>query len=196
MTTPKKPDLGIPESPMTPPPEAEVPEAGAPPGGALLELPDEAVIRLEAELADMKDRYLRLAADLENFRKRMLRERTELWGKAQADMVVRLMDALDDLARFAHVDPVETGAQALHEGVELVERKFLKELEALGVKRVDQAGVPFDPHVHEAVTTTPAPDPTRDHTVGVVLQAGYKLGDQLLRPARVVVLTWQPAGPA
>lgn len=213
MTTPKKPaasaaDEAAPPSEPGAPPLDDMPEAASapapgaasdeasPPGGALLELPDEAVIRLEAELADMKDKYLRLAADMDNFRKRMLRERTELWGKAQADIVVRLMDALDDLARFAHVDPAETGAQALHEGVEMVERKFLKELETLGVKRVDQAGVPFDPHVHEAVTTTAAPDPTRDHTVGVVLQAGYKLGDQLLRPARVVVLTWQPAGPA
>ncbi|MGH7644464.1 MAG: nucleotide exchange factor GrpE [Gemmatimonadales bacterium] len=166
------------------------------PAGALLELPEEAIVRLEAELADTKDKYVRLAADLENFRKRMLRERAELWAKAQADVVARLMDALDDLARFAHVDLAETDARALHEGVEMVERKFLKELEALGVRRVDQGGVPFDPHVHEAVTTAPAPDPARDHTVGRVLQAGYKHGDQLIRPARVVVLIWQPAGPA
>jgi len=205
MTTRKKPDPAQPVEPETPALPAEgapadgaavAERAPAPAPGALLELPEEAVVRLEAELADTKDRYVRLAADFENFRKRMLRERTELWGKAQADVVVRLMDALDDLARFAHVDPAETDARALHEGVEMVERKFLKEFEALGVRRVDEAGVPFDPHVHEAVTTAPAADPTQDHTVGRVLQAGYKLGDQLIRPARVIVLTWQPAGPA
>lgn len=205
MATRKKPDPAQPVEPETPAPPAEsavaddaaVAEPAPAPGvGALLELPEEAVVRLESELADTKDRYVRLAADFENFRKRMLRERTELWGKAQADVVVRLMDALDDLARFAHVDPAETDARALHDGVEMVERKFLKELEALGVRRVDQAGVPFDPHVHEAVTTAPAPDAAQDHTVGRVLQAGYKLGDQLIRPARVVVLTWQPAEPA
>ncbi len=205
MTTRKKPDPAPPVEPETPAPPAEgaptdgaavAERAPAPAAGALLELPEEAVVRLESELADTKDRYVRLAADFENFRKRMVRERTELWGKAQADVVMRLMDALDDLARFAHIDPAQTDARALHDGVELVERKFLKELEALGVRRVDQAGVPFDPHVHEAVTTAPAADPTQDHTVGRVLQAGYKLGDQLIRPARVVVLTWRPAEPA
>ena len=83
-----------------------------------------------------------------------------------------------------------TDAKTLLEGVNLVERKFWKELEAVGLRRVDQVGVAFDPKVHEAVTTAPAPDPSQDHTVGAVLQAGYKLGDLLIRPARVQVLTW------
>ena len=60
-----------------------------------------------------------------------------------------------------------------------------------GATAIDQTGVPFDPHVHEAVTMQPAASPQQDHTVGQVLQAGYKFGDILLRPARVVVLTWQ-----
>jgi molecular chaperone GrpE len=72
----------------------------------------------------------------------------------------------------------------------MVERKFWKQLDATGVTRIDQTGVPFDPHVHEAVTTHPAAQPEQDHTIGSVLQAGYKLGDTLIRPARVVVLTW------
>ena len=121
----------------------------------------------------------------------MTKERAETWTRAQADLVSRLADALDDLSRFAHIDPAETDAKTLHEGVDLVERKVWKELEAAGVTRIDQAGVPFDPHVHEAVTTQPAQSPQQDHTVGQVVQAGYKLRDTLLRPARVVVLTWQ-----
>ena len=72
-----------------------------------------------------------------------------------------------------------------------MERKIWKELEAVGVTRIDQAGVAFDPNVHEAVTTQPAPKPELDHTVGQVVQPGYKMRDTLLRPARVVVLTWQ-----
>jgi len=79
----------------------------------------------------------------------------------------------------------------LHEGVELVERKVWKELEGAGVTRIDQVGVPFDPNVHEAVTMQPAAKPEQDHTVGQVVQPGYKMRDVLLRPARVVVLTWQ-----
>ena len=101
------------------------------------------------------------------------------------------MDALDDLARFAHVDPAQTDAKTIHDGVDMVERKFWKQLDAVGVTRIDQIGVPFDPNVHEAVTTQPAAAPAQDHTVGAVLQPGYKLGDALIRPARVVVLTWQ-----
>jgi len=95
------------------------------------------------------------------------------------------------LSRFAHIDPAEIDSKTLHDGVDLVERKVWKELEAAGVARIDQAGVPFDPNVHEAVTTAPATKPEEDHTVGQVVQPGYKMRDTLLRPARVVVLTWQ-----
>ncbi len=169
--------------------EVPGPWGGAP--GALLEIPAEAVTRLEAELADSKDRHLRLAAEFDNFRKRVARERTETAVRAQAEVVVRLVDALDDLARFAHVDPGETTAKAIHDGVDMVERKFWKELSAIGLNRIDQVGVPFDPTIHEAVSTAPAAAPEQDHTVGTVLQAGYKLGNSLVRPARVLVLTWK-----
>src|SRR5229473_3283433 len=136
-------------------------DAGAPGSGsgALVEPPEEAVARLEAQLAELQDRYLRLAAEYDNFRKRTLKERTELWSKAQADLVQRLVDALDDLARFAHIEPSAGTAKTIHEGVDLVERKIWKELEAAGVRRVDQVGVPFDPSLHEAVTTAPASAP-------------------------------------
>jgi len=171
-----------------PPEPPEQPEARE--SGALIEPPEEAVGRLEGELAELKDKYLRLAAEYDNFRKRTVKERTELWGRAQADLLQRFVDALDDLARFAHVDPTATDAKTIHDGVDMVERKIWKELEAAGVTRVDQIGVPFDPHLHEAVTTGPADHPAKDHTVGAVLQPGYQLGAALIRPARVVVLTW------
>jgi len=138
-----------------------------------------------------KDRHLRLAAEYDNFRKRTTKERAETWARAQAEIVTRLADALDDLSRFAHIDPADIDSKTLHEGVDLVERKVWKELENAGVTRIDQAGVPFDPNVHEAVTTQPASKPEQDHTVGQVVQPGYKMRDTLLRPARVVVLTWQ-----
>lgn len=144
-----------------------------------------------AEVDAWKDRHLRLAAEYDNFRKRTTKERAEVWARAQAELVSRLADALDDLARFAHIDPAEIDSKTLHEGVDLVDRKVWKTLEAAGVSRIDQAGVPFDPNVHEAITTQPAAKPDQDHTVGQVVQPGYKMGDTLLRPARVVVLTWQ-----
>lgn len=166
-------------------------EVGEKAGPPQVDVPEEVVARLEGELAELKDKHLRLAAEYDNFRKRTLKERADLWSKAQAELVQRLVDALDDLARFAHVDPAETDAKTIHDGVDMVERKFWKQLETIGVTRVDQVGVPFDPHQHEAVTTGAALEPAQDHTVGLVLQAGYKLGDLLIRPARVQVLTWQ-----
>ncbi|HEX9283384.1 MAG TPA: nucleotide exchange factor GrpE [Gemmatimonadales bacterium] len=187
----KQPDQVEQPTPPEPAAPAGAGGAGAAASGALVELPEEAVVRLEAELADVKDKYLRLAAEYDNFRKRAGKERTELWAKAQADLLQRLIDALDDLARFAHVDPAQADAKTIHDGVDMVERKLWKELEALGVTRVDQVGVPFDPNLHEAVTTRPADHPSKDHTVGAVLQAGYRLGGVLIRPARVVVLQWQ-----
>src|SRR5207249_9573150 len=92
-----------PEQPQPPPPEQP---AGSE-SGALIDPSEEAVVRLEGELADMKDKYLRLAAEYDNFKKRSVKERTELWQRAQADLIQRLVDALDDLARFAHVDPAQ-----------------------------------------------------------------------------------------
>src|SRR3989454_6059760 len=138
----------------------------------------------------MKDKYLRLAAEYDNFKKRSVKERTETWQRAQADLVQRLVDALDDLARFAHVDPAQTDAKTIHDGVDMVERKVWKELEAAGVTRVDQVGVPFDPNQHEAVTTRPADHRAKDHTVGAGLQPGYRMGGTLIRPGPAGGLAW------
>ncbi|MFN2572027.1 MAG: nucleotide exchange factor GrpE [Gemmatimonadales bacterium] len=168
-------------------PAAAAPAASTPPA----ETDGEAPTSRASEADVWKDRHLRVAAEFDNFRKRTAKERAETWARAQAEIVSRLADALDDLSRFAHIDPTEIDAKTLHDGVELVERKVWKELEAAGVTRIDAAGVPFDPNVHEAVTMQPATKPEEDHTVGQVVQPGYKMRDTLLRPARVVVLTWQ-----
>lgn len=171
-------------------------------GGSLVEPAPEAITRLEDELgqartalAQATDKYLRLAAEFENFKKRSVRERAGQRAGAQAELIEKLVDGLDDLSRFAHVDPAQTDAKTLHDGVDMVERKFWKALDALGVTRLDQTGVPFDPNLHEAVTMQPAIHPAQDHTVGTVLQPGYKMGDMLIRPARVVVLTWPSEKP-
>jgi molecular chaperone GrpE len=193
-----KPEKIEPRVELDPPAAAD--PAGPPSGegGALVEPAPEAVSRLEDEVADARtalaqstDRYLRLAAEFDNFKKRAARERTELWARAQGDVLERLVDALDDLARFAHVDPAQTDAKTIHDGVDMVERKIWKQLEGVGVSRIDQTNVPFDPRIHEAVTMQPATGAAQDQTVGAVLQRGYKLGDVLIRPARVVVLSWQ-----
>ena len=152
--------------------------------------PVEAAPDLTAQLAELNDKYLRLAAEYENYRKRTTRERLELRGRAQGDLVALLIDALDDLGRVAHLAPEATTARDVVAGVELVERKLLKQLEVAGLERVAQVDVPFDPNVHEAIAQAPATAPEQDHTVAAVLQTGYRFNGQLLRAARVQVRIW------
>ena len=153
----------------------------------LVESPEAAVDRLTAELEQHKDRYLRLAADFDNFRKRVVRERSETWLRAQADVVSSILDGLDDLARVAALDLQGATAQDVLSGVELVERKLIRELGSAGLQRVGVAGERFDPNDHEAVSTAPAPDADQENLVAMVLQPGYRFGSVLLRPARVQV---------
>jgi molecular chaperone GrpE len=145
---------------------------------------------LQQRLANEQDRYLRLAAEYDNYRKRTTRERAELTSRAQADLVKQLIDGLDDLARFAHVDPATTDATTIVKGVEMVEKKLLKSLSTAGLEVIDPINQTFDPTVHEAVATEPALSPEDDHVVSRVYQSGYRFGGQLLRPARVVVKQW------
>ncbi len=145
-------------------------------------------LRAQVEVAN--DKYLRLAAEYDNFRKRTMKERQDERGRAQADLVKLLMDPLDDLTRFANVDVTSASVPMMVEGAALVARKVFKELTAGGLTVIDPADQPFDPAHHEAVTTQPAESPEQDHTVGAVFQVGYLYNGMLLRPARVVVRQW------
>src|SRR5579885_3500870 len=151
---------------------------------------DPAMAELERKLAEQQDKYLRLAAEYENYRKRTTRERAETQSRAQADLVKQLLDGLDDLARFAHVDPSTVDASTVVQGVEMVEKKTLKTLTSAGLEIVDPANQSVDPKMHEAVATEPALSPEDDHVVSRVYQVGYLFNGQLLRPARVVVKQW------
>jgi molecular chaperone GrpE len=137
-----------------------------------------------------RDRYLRLAAEYDNYRKRSAKERLDAGTRAQADLVRRLIDALDDVARFAHVDPATTDAATVVQGVDMVEKKLLKELGAAGLEVINPVGETFDPALHEAVATEPTSAREDDHVVSRVYQPGYLFNSQLLRPARVVVKQW------
>jgi len=144
----------------------------------------------DRELNEQRDKYLRLAAEYDNFRKRAGKERQEVGQRAQGDLVKQLIDALDDLARFAHVDPATVDAATVVQGADMVEKKLLKALQSAGLQIIHPLDQPFDPSQHEAVMTEPALSPEDDHMVGRVFQSGYRFGSQLLRPARVVVKQW------
>jgi molecular chaperone GrpE len=142
------------------------------------------------DLATERDRYLRLAAEYDNYRKRSAKERQDAGARAQADLVRQLVEALDDVARFAHIDPATTDANTVVQGVDMVEKKLLKALGGAGLEIINPLGETFDPALHEAVATEPTSAREDDHVVSRVYQPGYVFRSQLLRPARVVVKQW------
>lgn len=161
------------------------------------DMPDDGVVLdgavsddVHRELNDQREKYLRLAAEYENFRKRTTRERQEAHLRGQADMLKGMIDGLDDLGRFAHVDPATTDAKTVVDGVEMVEKKLIKTLSGHGLEIVNPVGRAFDPALHEAVMTEAAESAEDDHLVARVFQVGYLFNGQLLRPARVVVKQW------
>jgi molecular chaperone GrpE len=145
---------------------------------------------LTSDQAEQRDKYLRLAAEYDNFRRRTAKERQEAQQRGQADLLKSMIDSIDDLARFAHVDPGTADAKTIVDGVSMVEKKLLKTLSGLGLETINPVGEPFDPALHEAVMTEPAASPDEDHMVARVFQPGYRFNGQLLRPARVVVKQW------
>ena len=164
-------------------------------GGAVLAVPREEHERVLAELEEVKkelaetrERVLRLQADFDNHRKRTLKEREEAHRYGHERLVRDLLGSLDDLERaIQHTRSGEgSDLQSLLEGVELVQRGLLGALTAHAVKRIDALGQPFDPNVHEAMAQQESNE-VPPGTVLQVFQDGYQLHDRLLRPARVVV---------
>ena len=147
----------------------------------------ESTVGVAGEEQVSRERYLRLAAEYDNFRKRTERERTESWARAQAQLVERLLDPLDDLQRVANIDAEKTSVAALLEGVQMVERKLLRVLEGAGLEIMDAEGQSFDPAAHEALMTSPTSAREDDDTVAEVFQKGYSFKGTLIRPARVRV---------
>jgi molecular chaperone GrpE len=153
----------------------------------------DAVAALHREIEASRDKYLRLAAEFDNFRRRAVKERQEAGWRAQGDLVRGLLDALDDIQRFGSVDPNTVDSKTVVEGVQLIQRKLVKSLAGHGFEIVDPAGRPFDPAQHEAVSTAPAGAAEEDGVVAQVFQVGYVINGHVLRPARVAVKQWTGA---
>jgi len=183
--------------PAPPPPAGEAPAqdtSGTGPVGPEGNRADEAQVEhdLEALLSE-RDEYLDLAkrtkADFENYRKRMSSEVQAAGARGKAELIREVLPALDDLERAiqaAGLDPEGDSPDGLAHGVLLVFRSLLEALARNGVEAVDPHGEMFDPNLHEALSKQPA-DGADPGTVIEVMQKGYRLGEQLVRPARVVV---------
>ncbi len=157
----------------------------------------ERIAKLEADLAEARDRMLRALAETENVRRRLEREREDTARYAIARFAGDLLSVADNLRRALDAVPADAVKKdeflaKLVDGVGATEKTLLSVLEKNGVKKIDPAGQKFDPNFHEVLFELDAPDKPAG-TVVQVLEAGYTIGDRLLRPARVAAAKGGPA---
>jgi molecular chaperone GrpE len=145
------------------------------------------VEELKTELRDLKDKYLRAAAEMDNQRKRLEREKNDFYQFALAELLKELLAVLDNLDRALKSKDGRTDVQRLHEGIELIRKQFMDLLAKRGVTPLDADKKKFDPSVHQAVLTEES-DAVTEPEVGEILQTGYRLNERLLRPALVKVV--------
>lgn len=143
--------------------------------------------KLQAELAEQKDKYLRLFAEFDNFKRRTAKERIELIQTAGKEVIASLLDVLDDFERAEKTMESVQDTAVVKEGVQLVFAKLRSTLEQKGLKPMNSVGEEFNPDLHEAITEIPAPAPELQGKVIDQVQKGYYLGDKIIRFAKVVV---------
>lgn len=155
------------------------------------EVKDEKDLRieeLEAELAIAKDSVLRKAAELENVRKRVQKERFQLREQVKAEATQDFLPLNDDLLRTLDASKDSDVEENFLAGVELVSNKFAEILAKHGIEKIDETGVPFDVNLHDALLRQPAPDDkTPSDMVLQVLERGYRMGDKVIKHAKVIV---------
>ena len=143
----------------------------------------------DRQLQDAVARYRQASSEFEDARLRLRREIGKEIERGRRDILAELLDVVDNLDRALDAAKGSAAAapDALLQGVDMVRRQFLAKLEGFGVKRIESEGQPFDPALHEAVSAVPAASPDQDGTVVGVIRHGYRIGDEILRPASVAV---------
>lgn len=149
--------------------------------------PDETLQKLSAELAEANDKYLRLYAEFDNFKRRTSKERMELLQTAGKEVMISLLPVLDDFERALKAMETATEINAVKEGVALVQHKLKNILNQQGLKEMEAKGKTFDADLHEAITNIPAPSEDLKGKNIDELEKGYYLNDKVIRFAKVVV---------
>jgi molecular chaperone GrpE len=172
--------------------ESEIPEKSAPQAAeetAGEEAVDKEVkiAEIEKSLAEMADKYLRLSAEFDNYRKRTLREKMELIRTANESVMRNILPVIDDFERAMKSIEMGMDFEATKEGILLIYNKFNDFIKQNGVKEVDAMGMEFSTDLHEAVTKVPAPSEDLKGKIIDVIQKGYLLNDKVIRFAKVVV---------
>lgn len=142
---------------------------------------------LKQENKELKDKYLRLYAEFENYKKRTLKEKLDLMRTASSDTIKALLPVLDDFDRAKKNADDENTQETFSEGVTLVYNKLYSALKNKGLQPMESNGEPFDPELHEAVTEIPAPSDDLKGKVVDTIEKGYHLNDAIIRHAKVVV---------
>ena len=156
-------------------------------------LPDHAetaadpVAKLEEELSEMKDKYLRLYSEFDNYKRRTSKERLDLLKTANQEMVVALLPVIDDFDRARQSMHQAQDIASVKEGVDLIYNKLYSILQQKGLKPMDAVGAAFDAEVHEAITQVPAPDESQKGKIIDEVEKGYYLHDKVIRFAKVVI---------
>ena len=152
------------------------------------------VEQLEQQVAE-KDRiaqefiakYRQAASEFDEARLRLRREVSKDIERARREVIAEFLEVLDNLDRALESARAASSGEALLQGVEMIHRQFLAKLEGLGVMRIDAVSQPFDPRLHEAISRVPAVSPDQDGLIVGVVRHGYRIGDEVLRPAAVAV---------
>lgn len=141
----------------------------------------------KATIEEQKDKYLRLSAEFDNYRKRTLKEKAELIKNGGEKAISTILPILDDLERALQNMQKADDVKAMYEGIDLIYQKFLKGLSQEGLQKMEPVGEAFDTDYHEAVALVPAPSEDQKGKVLDCVQTGYKLNDKVIRHAKVVV---------
>ena len=139
------------------------------------------------EIAELKDKYLRSVAEFDNYRKRTLKERTELILNGGEKVITAVLPVIDDMERAIENGKKTDDPTVLREGMELIHQKLIKILEAQGVSQIETENTDFDTDIHEAVAMVPGMGDDKKGKVIDCLQKGYKLNDKVIRHAKVAV---------
>jgi molecular chaperone GrpE len=153
----------------------------------MVEVNEEKMEMLRAEIEEQKEKYLRLVAEFDNFRKRSRKEHYELEQTAGKDVIVSLLVVLDDMDRAARQLDTTEDVSVIKEGVSLVFNKLRSAMQKRGLVAMEAQGAAFDPDIHEAITEIPVPDPTMQGKIIDVIEPGYYLNEKLIRCAKVVI---------
>lgn len=143
--------------------------------------------KMAEEAAQWRDKYVRLSAEFDNYRKRTLKEKMELVSSAGEDVIKSLLPVMDDLERALAATEKSTDVEAVREGVVLISNKLRDTLRGKGLVEIEAFGQELDTDFHEAVAKIPAPEETQKGKIVDVVQKGYKLHDKVIRHSKVVV---------